>query len=848
MSKNGERIKLLLSEDLSPHKIALLFLVVLYATGFIPEDHLKQVLLALIKLLENEPLIDENKEFIIVPQLVDLCQHLREVIVCNCPEDQKLAAEKDAAELQKNLLQELWRVSSVEGLNTYIKNTFTLLLNPLAVTVPESTSNLTVKKIISPRSFIGDFIQKIVTPFRLLHFDEEFLLFESLVEYRESSRDLFLKLGGNINHQTDLQPKPSPRRSRLDFSTLTQPQPSNSNDDHLFGVLNHQLAESLGIRIPTSSQEIVKQNVRLIPVPKHDMQALLDKQVKLLETYGTETPKFLRQIMALMASPDANTCLIQNANFNDLPSYYYLKYLENLHASDYHGALQSLHQYFDYMVSKSSKYFYHFALISRASLHQYFGEDEKALDAIEEAISVARENKDNSTLTYILSWLFNFIRNKPELWQSQNFYQNNNELHLLDFLIKKSQTVSLLLYAMSYHFETAHIMHSGGPMNKYLESLLKATYISINDELPTFIKSCEMSAMVWTRIGIPHLSDLYADIAFDYAKEVGKLGDEISIEIRKNYLLYLKGQTEKAYKNLESLKPKTNSDRSLFKSLQIRSLIMMVKIDLRKGRFKYAEKIMKTLLSIEIQDIELKTELIYLNTEVQTALGNYSQALGLISQSLSVIDSQQMKIQSNVYTIIRLNLLKCSIFNISGVHSRAISLVIEQIEQGKKLGFFTIIVEGMILLISILNNMDNCEDAYEILDKFMPLALRVGNQEFICVAYYEYANSCYKMIQAKRNRFKLSKKALFNTFLKYLYLSITRARNSLNLILLRACFELEEQMGQECSKFSNEMKDLKSVDEFREHSKSGLKILNKRAIEEADYGFIVNPEHIIEEE
>ena len=54
------------------------------------------------------------------------------------------------------------------------------------------------------------------------------------------------------------------------------------------------------------------------------------------------------------------------------------------------------------MVSNNSKYFYHFALISRASLHQYFGEDNKAMDAIEEAISVARENKDNSTLTYII--------------------------------------------------------------------------------------------------------------------------------------------------------------------------------------------------------------------------------------------------------------------------------------------------------------------------------------------------------------------------------------------------------------------------------------------------------------
>lgn len=847
MSLRNQRVKLLLTEDLSPHKIALLFLVVLYSTGLIHENHLKRVLLTLVKLLENEPLCNDKNEFIIVPQLSDLCVTLKQAILSESStlsNADKLTAEEDAANLQKNLLQALWRINSVESLNTYITNTFSLLLKPLDVTVSESSPDLVVKKLISPRSFIGDFIQKIVTTFRLIHFDEEFLLYEALVDYRESSRNLFLSLGGVINNSPDTQSKPSPRKIRIEFSNENDEKKRHSkgteSDNILFNKLNDQLIESLDISIPTPSQTKSHLNVKLIPVPKHDMQALLDKQVSLLETYGTETPEFLREIMTIMASPDSNTCLIQNANFNNLPSFYYLRYLENLHASDYHGAFQSLHQYFDYMVSKCSKYFYHFALISRASLHQFFGEDEKALDAIEEAISVARENKDNSTLTYILSWLFNFIRNKPELWQSQNFYQNNNELHLLDFLIKKSQTVSLLLYAMSYHFETAHMMNRGGPMNKYLESLLKATYISINDEMPTFIKSSELAATVWNRIGNPHLSDVYVDLSFQCAKGIGKLGDELSIDIRKNYLLYLKGYTEKAFKNLELLKTKVQKDRSLFKSLQIRSLIMLVTIDLRKGRVKYAEKVMENLMSIEIQDIELKTELIYLNTEVQVALENYSKALSIISDSLSIIDSQQMKIQTNVHTIIKLNLLKCAIFNKAGSYSRAISLLVQQIQQGKKLGFITIIVEGMILLVSILNNMDSCEDAYKILDKYMPTILSVKNQEFIVLAYYEFARSCYKMVKMEQNEFNLSKKTLFNIFLKFLLLSITGCKRSVNVLVLRKCFELQDKMVAEAFTFSEEMSEQEPLENLREHTRNAINILNNRAIEEADYGFIVN--------
>lgn len=811
-------IKLLLLEDLSPHKIALLFVLVLYATNKIPEQSLKEVLLVIIQLLENEPLCDATGAFIIVPQLTDLCHALGNAVCKDESDSTQVAAW---AELQRLLLHLLWRINSVESLNTYIINTFQLLLNPLDVCVEKSDT-----KLISPRSFIGDFIQKIVTTFRLLHFDEEFLLYEALVEYRELSRLMYTACGGQLQDDPVILPRKSHNATRKAMEPTTKP--GRANDADLYAKLNHQLQGSIGVTVSTPTHKS-EANGRLIPVPKHDFQALLDKQVSLLETYGTETPEFLRQIMTIMASPDANTCAIQNVNFNNLPLYHYLRYLENLHECDYHGAFEALHQYFDYMVSKSSKYFYHFALISRASLHQYFGEDEKAIDAIEEAISVARENKDNATLTYILLWLFNFIRNKPHLWNTQNFYQNNNEHHLLDFLIKKSQLVSLSLFAMSHHFELAHIMNTGGSPTKYLESLVKGMYVSLNDELATFIKSTEMAATVWHRIGVPALSDVYSDLSLEYARSIGKLGDELSIDIRRNYLLHSKGHTEEAYKNLENARSKLQKDHSLFKALQIRSLIMLVKIDLRKGRSKYAEQVTKVLESIDIHDIELRTELEYLKVEVQVALHNYSKALCMISATLT--QSQLTKIHSNSHTVLRLNLLKGSIFNAAGSPARALSLVIQQIQRGRDLGFVSIVIEGLILLGLMFNNMSAASDAYRLFERLMPKVLSVNNQEFTCLAYYEFARSCLLLIEAGDD----NRKQLFNNCLRFLLLSITGAKASLNLVLLRRCFELEERVG------AVPMESL-ALEELRDHSRLGLEILNKRTVQEADYGFVVSAE------
>lgn len=843
MPLNTSRIKLLLTEDLSPHKISLLILVVLYCTDLIQENRLQAVLTTIVRFLENDLVYNEKKELVVLPELRDLCFTLKQSIIsepdCGSVES-KLAAEEDANAIQKKLLQALWNINSVESLDSHIKRAYCILLRSSIVTVDEPTPDQDIKKLISPRSLLGSFIQKIVTTFRLLHFDEELLLYEAFVDYREPSRGLYVSNGGSIQHYNnesiDLFGSKRKHTDELEFSSenskIKETNRNNEKDEILFNTLKTQLNESLGISLPTPSQSSQSVNLKLLPVPKHDIQILLDKQISLLEVYGTETPKLLRDVMTLMTSPNSNTCLIQNSTFNNLPSYYYVNYLECLHELDYQGAFQSLHQYFDYMVSNNSKYFYHFALISRASLHQFFGEDEKALDAIQEAISVARENKDNSTLTYILSWLFNFMKNKPELWNTQTFYHNNNEQHLLDFLVNKTQSVSLLLYAMSYHFETLHVMNNGGPLNKYLESLLKATYISINDELPTFIKSVEMIATVWSRIGNPHLSNVYTDIGLECTKYTGNLSDELSIEIRKSYLEYYNGDTEIAYSKLESLKHKTMKDQSLYKRLQLRTLIMLVKIALKKGRFKFAQKIMETLSNNEIQEIELKAEIVFLNAEVETALGNFSKALNYISSNLSRIESQHSRTQTDLHTIIRLNLLKCYIFNKSGAHSRAISLIIQQIQQAKQTGFKTLVVEGLIILISILNNMQCYEDSYQILSAIMPEILMVENKEYTSTAYFEFAKTCFRLScedQLTTLKLNVDEKQLLNRFLKFLNTSISGFRQSLNLEMLKECFKLEKDMA-----------DMKQLDELQEHSTKSLEKLRRRALEEADYGFVLN--------
>lgn len=799
MSFDASKIRLLLTEELSPHKLALVALISLYCSDDLPKSKLVNVLTTLVDFLTNKLVYNKKGELVVVPEIEDLCNALKNSTI---PDSKRVNEESfrnavdEASFLQRILLAELWKIASIDDLDIHMRNAYDVLVEPSSVCSQEFQLQCKRRRFLSPKSFLGSFLLKILTTYSLLNFDEELLLFEAFVDYREPSRSDYLSLGGIIPSTlcASSMSKLGDQNQRKPLGTVDKP---CKKSVLFYDTLTSRLQDALELDVSHSSQDPSQKQHKVIMVPIHDIRSLLDNQIEILEKFGTKCPKRVRDIMNLMTSSSFNINLLSNTVYDNLPSYYYVKFLECLYELDYEGSLKFLHQYFDYMVSNNSKYFYHFALISRASLHQRFGEDEKALDAIQEAISVARENKDNSTLTYILSWLFNLMKNKPELWQSQTFYHNNNELNLLGFLVKKSQTVSLLLYAMNHHFETLHIMNSGDLLSRYFESLLKGNFISINDGPASFIKSAELAATVWSRVGIPHLAYVYNEVALIYAKDLRNFIDEVSLKVRRYYLEYTKGNTMFAYENLETLIKNSELNSSLFKLVHLRKLVLLVKLNFRKGNFKIAEVLIEKLMCTEFQDIEISTELVLLNAELQLYSKNYSKGINCLANFLSGIGRRKSKIQINLHTIVRIKLLKCQLYNVSGSPSRALILLINQIQLGHRMGLLTIVIEGILILISVLNNMEYFEDAFYLLNATMPNVLALEDNEFISMAYYEFAKTCYNLISSTKD-YKLiglpntHLAKLFDTFLESSKRGFSLAQD---LVMLKECHTIEDKMA-----------------------------------------------------
>ncbi|KAI3403516.2 hypothetical protein KGF56_003673 [Candida oxycetoniae] len=600
------------------------------------------------------------------------------------------------------LVVETWKINNVEDLHSMINGCRSLVVNSQTHILKDDQPTKVCKQF-SSKSLFGTFITQVCTFFDMLEFDESLLIFQSLLEFRKSTKGQIEKSRQRVVIVDDGDGDGDGEDD--------DPMETDKND--LFNALENQLSK-IGIS---------QRDKHTISRSKRDLESLISNQIAVLENYGTPTPLYLKRIIKMMTA-SSTIGSIKASDFNQLPSCYYLNYLECLSELNYNGAVDALHQYFDYMVSNNSKYFYHFALISKASLHQFFGEDHKAIDSIVEAISVARENKDNATLTYILSWFYNFMHNKPHLWKEQTLFNKSNEDQLLDFLIKKSASVNISLLAINLGFETLQIMHSGSSIGEFMASLTRTLFTAVNDIKPTFVRCAEMAASIWNTVGVTPLCRVYDDLALQYS---AKSSDYISIKSRRIYLDFMRGyEREKYVEEMDKLASGI-SDHSLYNSIHIRSLMMHIKQYLIQGRTRMGYELMNMLLNSDIRDLELRNELSLLEIEVLIKNENYHAALEK-ALAITYVDD---------YMLLRLNILKCRIFNLSGNPYRSLSSIVQSIESCKRFGFGALLIEASLIFFEILNQLGHKKDVIRLIGEIMPHIESYGNKELREAAFYQ---------------------------------------------------------------------------------------------------------------
>lgn len=769
----GNSNRIIITPILAPYKIPLLALVAAYCSGILPKRSDAPLLALIVKIIEQHPLIDNNPISIdiSVTELLDL---IKSSLVSNSNSStgningtaSGSSALADYKVIESRLLNAVWSLRNLDALHQFITKANSLLVNTVKdgkEILSEFPKDLLPKKLLTKKSFLGRFVLNCIKDFEALEFEEIQKFWVGFVQFRQSSYTLFERLDGVRDVSAPTQEHYFGNDRKL--NNLIQLIKQNASYSDLPDIDNDGISNNC---IPMDKFKIIS---------SYDLAQALSKQIRLLESYGTPTPNAMKETLKTMAHQGNNI----------LPASYYLMYLECINASDYEGAFKSLHGYFDYMMSSNSQNYYQYALLSLATLHAKFNSNQLALDAIKEAIMVARENNDSGCLNYLLSWLFNFLKNRPEL--KHDFFESNEQL--LEFLKKKTNQNSDVNISMSdvdlnskaYQMEAVQIIIDGGPLNKILESVIKSGYLALNDDYDTgsFIINCCLQSSVWARVGIHDLAQLYAKISLDTSETQHNINNIYQSYFRLAWLEYERGNLEEVSRLLD-VKGDQNLNTTTVTGLEVMKTIFEIKQSINKNRLTFARKQIEGLKVQEsLTEIDLKNEIFTLEAFMEFKFGNHAKAIKILKQKIE--DCEKDSALYNNYWYIKFNVLYCDIFSETNSSIRLLPTINKLIKLCDKSSLISVMNELIVILIRILLKMGKVKESNKLLCGCMPQILQYSSLSVQSQAYYLLAKTQYETM-------KRQGKLLKSEILNYLQLAINGYKKINDFFGLKQCFQL----------------------------------------------------------
>jgi tetratricopeptide (TPR) repeat protein len=163
---------------------------------------------------------------------------------------------------------------------------------------------------------------------------------------------------------------------------------------HLWEALQSQIENHMNGERDSSSSE----SWPLSPLQKQELLRL--KCLTLDEAVWNQSPDEVQiQVEALLEQE------------HEIPAAHFLKFLNNIQRGNKTGALDALHQYFDYAMIAERKdmkrqVVLHYATLLLAAVYQEFGDTELSQVATEEAIHIAQQSGDPACVAHALSFLY----------------------------------------------------------------------------------------------------------------------------------------------------------------------------------------------------------------------------------------------------------------------------------------------------------------------------------------------------------------------------------------------------------------------------------------------------------
>lgn len=458
-------------------------------------------------------------------------------------------------------------------------------------------------------------------------------------------------------------------------------------------------------------------------IASEDLETLLEFQIGVFERYGGTLPNEIRQALGQMVATN-----------KPLPaSAHYVQYLDAFKDKDYEASFEHLHRYYDYTMNSKGRTHYQYALFTLGALQAEFGFHSEAIRAIEEAITVARENKDTNCLNYILSWFYSFLQSHPDCKVPESL---SSQDQISQFLRSKANQTSYALYSLSFQSEVEQIMTTEGALTSAFEAITKSTYINAAAN-STFAGGhiALVSSSVWTRCGNHTLANLALDMYSQFPERQLNALLKIEIGVRKAKLLFQEGRIRECFQLLGSFKKLAHGSQWHQHIWYPKYLLLHLAHKLNEMKLEEARFILDKLDAVNASDSEVTRDTMYLRFIYEYKLGNTSTAMQAIWDE---VEAQAEKPSTDIAFHIKLMHLYAWMMVQTDMSVRATSLALKIIKRSEEGAVAAYACKGVILLAQISIDQDAPSDAMSLIDAVMP---RVSCGDATKKVQYCFANT-----------------------------------------------------------------------------------------------------------
>ncbi|KAK5063136.1 hypothetical protein LTR84_005212 [Exophiala bonariae] len=675
-----------MSRYLTPAKIAILELSLLYAEDVVPTSQAKSVLAFILA-----QILPPDKS----------AGHDFEPATPISAFESTLSGQPSARpgrSLYDLLLKKLWAIDCSDALESFITNLPQLLTKPREQILREretgEVSDQTYGRILRT-SPLGLFIRRCHLEYERLQFQDSITLWQDFIVYRAPTR------------QAHEKKNPPLGRSAID---------GNFEELQIDG--SHPLAQIMYGRLAEIAQDPDS------TYSPHEVEKLMEFQVSEMQRLGGRLPDEMKSRLEQMSKTG-----------RAMPKLgHYLAFLDSWRAGDYFSAFDNLHRYFDYTMQTRERTFYQYALLNLAILQADFGCHAEALPAMQEAIATARETKDTTCLNFCMSWLYHFGRNFPA--QMKKIRESGilgSETEGLAFLKSRARDAEMWnLLSTSMLTEAKLGLQSGDSLAGVFESIAKASHIDIvKSANGTDGSALLFRGATYSRIGLSHMAWLSAQTFLQCHAKEASLDDLLKYSCRTAGILVHRGRYDEAEELLNNLPPEIHRVLKSHNHLTSYTGLLKVRRLLHRGDLDAAELLLQRLKGQGRSDVEMGFSLSMLEIDLLHRRGILDRAL----ESTETLAQRATAEINDVIVQIRLMNLKVRLLADSDNTLKGFSLATQAAQIAYRARTLPLLWESLGLLANILNTLREFSAAAELMHAIMPQVLETKDCDLAAHSY-----------------------------------------------------------------------------------------------------------------